>query len=423
MPRKWTHNRAYKQAQYQQSRYRPTSFGYDSLGLSFDRVIRIRLVLVCIAVFCLALVARLYALQAYGSERWKLLALKQHQTTLEVMEPRASVADRNGQILAYSVPRVSLGIHPNLVQQPEKWSEALSLILDRPPSQIEAILKSQSRFAWLARSITKSQAEQVKQTKLPGLEFIQEYKREYPLGTLAGNLIGRIGADGQGLSGVELAFNHLLKADSYQLNLRRDARGQLVAPSRKQQTIFDATLAAASVDEVGNPRTMINQSEDLELTIDSSIQAIVEAEFVQGLSDTKAKRIFGTILDADSGEILALAQTPSYDPNQPLQDLSELRNAVIEDSFEPGSTLKPLVAALALDHAVATPNETIDCEQGRFRIGRHLIEDVHPLGIASFGDILVRSSNVGITKIGQRLGKEQLYHGIKSLGFGSLSGV
>ncbi len=364
----------------------------------------------------LLVVGRLYALQGSEFSKWQGIAEKQHKASVRVQGARGSVVDTMGRSLAVSVKAVSVGVHPAEITDLPRAVDSLARVLGKDPKEIRAKLSERKPFVWVARGLPVSLAAELKPLKLEGVSMVQEFRRYYPQGGIAGPVLGRVSRDGDGLSGVERQFESVLKADDLRLPMRRDARGRLMNVTSNAPNA-DVALVRSSHDVSPVVR---EEGQVVAISLDSVIQGIVEEEFNRGESESQAKRVFGLVMDAETGEILSLAQSSSFNPNRfDNVEPSELRSAVLQDNFEPGSTLKPIVAALALDAGKVSLNESIDCENGRYQIGKHTIRDVHPSGVLSFGEVLVRSSNICMAKMGMRMGKARLYSGLTAFGFGA----
>ncbi len=407
----------------------------EQAGLSSrDRAARLGLLggfgLLWAAVVC----ARLHYLQHMDAERWVGLASRQQETSIEVEGARGTVLDAAGRILAVSVEAASIGAHVRDISNRAEFAARVAVLLGKSKAAVEHELNTTKPFIWLARSVPASVGHDLESLDLAGLSVVKEFRRFYPQGDLASPIIGRVSRDGAGQAGIELAFERKLSAADVRIALRRDARGRLVAkasqvashagsPEFAQLFMANSFQSPAEESEEALNRTFRKEGGELELTIDTVVQGIVEQELERGTADAKAKRAWALAVDADSGEILAAGQAPRFNPNN-LERLSpeDLRNFVAQDSFEPGSTFKPIVAAVALDHGRVGLNEMLDCEGGQYRVGKHTIKDVHPAGVISFPDVLVRSSNICMVKLGQRLGKNELHQGIKAFGFGESTG-
>ncbi|MCB0337593.1 MAG: penicillin-binding protein 2, partial [Bdellovibrionales bacterium] len=230
-----------------------------------------------------------------------------------------------------------------------------------------------------------------------------EPRRYYPYKSAGSALIGRVGVDGLGLSGIEAAYERRLHEPAVKNAVARDALGNMRADAR-----FDFESFA------------LPKGRPLKLTIDADIQVILNKALMKGLKDANAKRAIGVMVDSVTGEILAMDQVPTKNFNwERVQQRKDLINHVVESVFEPGSTMKPFVASLVLDEGLASPNEIIPCENGAYRFHRRTINDVHGNAALSVREVVVRSSNIGMTKLGVRLGAQNLYNGLRKFGFGS----
>lgn len=391
---------------------------------------------------------RVYWLEGPDVGRWRQIAARQHESSLTVHGARGTIYDGEGRTLATSVRTISIGVHPKEIpaNEVERYVSALLPVVGGAPGDLRGKLRSGKPFLWLERDLPLETQEQLKPAALGAVVFIPEFRRSYPQGATAGAVLGRVGRDGLGLSGVEQSFERLLRAPTIQLPVRRDARGRLLQLvdytadpvadlgdvwtklSRQVLGLSDeAPLlhvneahAAAETDEHSRDGLVREEGRAVTLTIDSFLQDIVEQELARGRAESRANRTFGILLDPATGEILALAQSPGFDPNvEKTASADDLRNGIIQDAFEPGSTLKPLVLAAALDERVITPSTVLDGEGGTYTVGPHVIRDVHPQHVLGLRDILVRSSNICMAKIGQRLGKSRLGEILHRMGFGS----
>ena len=414
---------------------------YEELS-DHSRRMRVAFILSLASLFAVGVTLRLYALQGRQYADWIKLADRQHSAEVEVKGARGSILDRYGRTLSSSVETLSVALHPTQIPQRlrEKTAAQLSTVLGTPTAEVSAMLTQPKSFVWLAKGLQPGKRAELEKLRLNGLSYYPEFERYYPQGSLLGPVLGTVGKDGQGLSGVELGFNKYLRAANVEVDVRRDARGRFVTsqawkegPTLDGKALANMLMQPAALT-AANPAALNAEpapNEDLRLeggelvlTIDAMLQSILEEELTAGVRDNKAKRGFGVIIDADSGDILALGQVPSFDPNQKSGLSGDLlRNYLAQDSFEPGSTLKPLVAAMALDQQEVGANEIMDCESGSFRVGKHTIRDVHPVGVVSLRDVLVRSSNICMAKIGARLGAAKLHAALETLGLGATTGA
>lgn len=347
------------------------------------------------------LVSRLFTLQGRDHAEWRLKAKKQHSTELEISGPRGSIVDARGRAMAVSLPTLAVGIHPHKVKNKSAVALQLGAILKQEKSVIEAKLNTDKKFIWLARGVERSSKKLLKDLKLEQLEMFDDFTRINPQGEVALQLVGKVGWDGKGLSGVESQFNQFLKGSVQQVSAGRDAKGRF---------LNHVSLGTHQ------------EGEQLQLTIDAYIQNIVEHEMEKGREEAKAKRAFGLVMDAETGEILAIANS-NREKDKTKFSPEDLKVVVAQDSFEPGSTFKPLVAAAALDAGVVNDHEIMDCGSGLANFGSYRVRDVHPIGKVPLSQVLIQSSNVCMAKIANRLGKEKLYQSIVDMGFGAKSGL
>ncbi|OGW50019.1 MAG: hypothetical protein A2Z50_00605 [Nitrospirae bacterium RBG_19FT_COMBO_42_15] len=367
--------------------------------------VRILLLAIIIAVGLSAGVSRLFYLQAIKNNDLSRIAVRQHQKTV-VLEPlRGTIYDRKGRILAVNLDVESVYAVPSEIENSHEAAKRLSRFLNEDWRVLEKKLKSDKGFVWIARKIDPNIAAKIKNENLEGIGFIKESKRFYPKKELLGHLIGFAGLDNKGLSGIEARYNEFLKGEEGFVVLERDARGAHIFPS--------------------SGYTPPVKGKDIVLTIDESIQYICERELDKAIQKTHAKRGIVIGMDPKTGEILAMAVKPSFNPNEFIKYApGEWRNRIVSDPYEPGSTLKVFVASAALEDKVATPSEPMFFGEDKIDIDGEIIHDtVKEKGRLSFRDVIKRSSNVGAVRIGMRLGKERLYSHLKSFGFGEMTDI
>ncbi|HTO06198.1 MAG TPA: penicillin-binding protein 2 [Myxococcota bacterium] len=350
-----------------------------------------------------ALFARAIQLQTLDADWLSDRAGKQASTTVSLEALRADLEDRRGTALAVSATVDSVGGWPKRIADPRAAARALARPLGVPARELESRLARGSGFVWLQRWVSPDAAAQVTRLNLAGVQLIPERRRFYPNGDLAGPLLGFADRDGRGLSGVELEFDRELRGVSAALSAQRDAHGNVLP-----------TVASAPAARTGRP---------VRLAIDVRLQHFAESALAEALRKTGARHATLVAMDPRTGEILALAEAPGFDPNRFwLEDKSLYRARAFVDGFEPGSTLKPFSVGVALDAGVTTPDEVFDCENGRFKIGRRVIRDFHPHGPLSVTEIVKFSSNIGAAKISERVGARRLVDGLRSFGFGDVPG-
>jgi cell division protein FtsI (penicillin-binding protein 3) len=348
----------------------------------------------------------LYSLQVSDYERWQEWAIKQHVADVEIASERGPIVDRNGKLVAVSVPAESVYIRPRQVKDRHVVLKELSKQLKIKPTLIAEKLDSKQPFVWIKRQIPRHEARKVTELNLPGVGTVLESRRFYPYNNAASALIGKVGLDGTGLSGVESVYEKRLREEHMKTRAGRDAFGKIIH-----------TSGGDASEPFAPPR-----GHELKLTVDADLQIIMDEELDIGRKEANAKQAMAVMIDSDTGEIIALSQSPSYNFNNPSKtSKNELHNLLVEAVFEPGSVMKPMVAAAAIDAGVVSANELINCENGRFPFSKHTIKDVHPSGIIPFHDVVVRSSNIGMTKVGIRMGSERLYSYLRRFGFGHSS--
>lgn len=379
-----------------------------SHSLASGRPMRLRIIGFFALVWVGLLLHRLYSLQVSDFETWQDWAIKQHVSEVEVASERGPVLDRNGKLLAVSVPAESVYVRPKQVKDKERAGKELAKQLEMKLSVVAEKLASGQPFVWVKRQVPRFQVEKVTALNIPGVGTVMEPRRFYPYNQAASALIGKVGVDGVGLSGIESLYEKGLHVDHLKTKGTRDAFGKII-----------------QVNQVGEAESFeVPKGDALKLTIDADIQLIMDEELEIGRKEANAKAAMAVMIDSDTGEILALSQSPSYNFNNPATDSKNaLKNLLVEAVFEPGSTMKPIVAAAAIDAGVVSERDMINCENGRFRYSTHTIKDVHPSGTVTFHDVVVRSSNIGMTKVGLKLGSDRLYTYLRQFGFGQNTGL
>lgn len=353
----------------------------------------------------LGLAARLVVLQVVRHDDLLRVAEKQHSKTIALKPKRGSIVDRHGQPLAVSSSAESLYALPARIQDPDRLAGALAPILDEPAAEIEKRLTAERPFTWVRRKLPPPVAQAVRALREPGLGFVQESLRLYPNRELAAHLLGFVGADGQGLEGVEWTWDRDLAGQSGLALVERDGLGREV-------TGLPMVLKPAV------------PGRDVSLTLDATVQYLAERELDAAWRRTRSKAALAVVLDPRTGELLALAIRPTFNPNSFVTATpAEWRNRAITDPFEPGSTFKVILAATALEEGVVHPDDRIYGEQGAITVANTVIHDWKRYGWLTFSEVLQHSSNVGAIKAGLALGRERFYRYIVGFGFGSLTGL
>jgi cell division protein FtsI (penicillin-binding protein 3) len=297
---------------------------------------------------------------------------------------------------------------PSKIDNPGEVAGQLAAILQTDGATIRKKLSGAKNFCWIARRIAPEQATLVQELGVEGIFIVKEPKRFYPSGELAGHLIGFVGSDASGLEGLELRYDRYLKGAPETLLWTRDAKGKRLYPRVARQEAA--------------PKAHYN----LVLTIDSRIQHLVESHLKTAVKAKGAKGGFAIVMDPRTGEVLALANEMSFDPNRfSAVDPATGKNKAITDCFDPGSTFKPFLAAAALEEGVVKETDLFNCENGQYAIANRVIHEANRKrhGTLSVHDILKYSSNIGSVKIGERLGKERFHQYIRKFGFGAKTGI
>ncbi len=354
-------------------------------------------IIVCFGIILL----RLFDLMIINHERLKARAEQQYYKKERKEVARGLILDRRGRELALNLNAESIYLRPAEIESPERYSEELARVLKKDPEAILAKISSGKRFLWLERALPSEVVEPIKRMNLKGIGFVEEPKRFYPKGFRAAHVLGFVNIDQKGLEGIELAYDSQLRTAVTRVSLLRDANGR--------------PLSEGIEGAKGN---------NVVLTIDEGLQYISEKALDDAIKRWQAGWGVIIMMEPYSGEILSMAVRPGYDPNN-FKDFpaSARRNRAITDTYEPGSTFKLITAAGALEEGIVIPDTKIDCQNGKIKIGKKIIEDIRPNGILTFREVIERSSNVGIIKVAMRLGPEKIYHYARLFGFGSKTGI
>ncbi len=364
---------------------------------------RIVVVAVLFAFGTAILVVRAYRLHVTQADRLRKHADKQRTKVIHLEARRGMIVDRSREPLAASLEVKSIYARPSLIADKEKTAHSLADALEMDEQEVLAKLKEDKSFVWVRRPIPPAMAEKLKAYHFTGVFAETEYGRFYPQRNLAAHVIGFSGTDSKGLEGLELFYDKDLKADPIPVTAQRDARGRPVM------------FAAMGVTP---------KRRDLHLTIDRNIQHLAERELAAAVEKEHARSGTVIVLNADSGEILAMAVRPTYNLNTFDKASADLiRNRAVVDTFEPGSTFKVFLAAAALDLNRISPNELFDCHKGVFNYKGTEVHDVTPHKTLSFTDILVHSSNIGAVQISDKLKKSEFFMVLKGFGFGTSTGI
>ena len=354
-----------------------------------------------LVLWALAIEARLVVLQVVQYPELVARAERQQMSTVVAPAKRGEIFDRNGRLLAYSVDADTIYAVPTEITDAAKTAAALCDALEDCTRKSREELRdrlSQSRsFVFVRRRASPMQAKRVAALGLDGVAFRKESKRYYPNRELAAHLLGYVGVDNVGLSGLEATYDKTVRGREGKLLVQTDARRHVFSRLERSPT------AGASI----------------ELTIDEHLQYIAEREVRAGVEAARADGGTAVIMDPYTGEILAMASWPTFNPND-YSDAPEnaRRNRAVQDLYEPGSTFKLVTASAAIEEKVVTPDEIIDVSAGNIRFGNRVIDDMHRNGPLTFTDVIVKSSNVGAIKVGLKLGAERMGLYIRRFGFG-----
>jgi len=371
-----------------------------------------------VAFWMLGISARLVYLQVSIHDKLVARAHQQQQDAMETSPARGPVLDREGRELARTVDTTSVFIAPDEFKQDKKDTDAqitgaiectaqnLSslLNLDRKSvfDQINEARNSGRRFLWIARRIAPETAQLLAAMDLTGVHTRKEPKRFYPNGSLAANVLGFVGLDGNGLAGIEQVYNQKITGEPGKVFIEKDSLGR----------------AYESTEVPGRP------GQTVVLTIDQSIQYQAEAALTTAIEQSGAKAGTAIVLDPHTGEILALANAPTFDPNDVGAASPAARaNWALQNIYEPGSTFKVVAFSAAIEKGLAKPDDHIDCQMGSITVAKRLIHDHHPFGNLTLAEALAKSSNVAAIKLGLRVGDLTMYDYITRFGFGSRTGI
>ena len=335
------------------------------------------------------------------------LARRQHHEQIHIAAHRGAILDRHGDTLAASVECPSLFVRPRRVSAGDRnrAEAALSAALGLPPRAVAAKLASEANFVWLKRAVTPREQAAVHGLAVTGLGEVTEARRFYPHGAAAAQVLGVAGVDLRGIEGIERVYEQDLRALTRTLEIERDALGREIL-----------------TDGMDDPRTLDGAT--VQLTLDVGMQTIAERALEQGVREAQAAAGTAIVLDPWSGELLAIANVPTFDPNDRGTIVaSHRRNRAINDFYEPGSTFKAVLAAAALEHGVVRPDEMLFCENGAMPVGKWVIHDHHRYGWLSVAESIAVSSNIAAAKIGERLGRERFHAFLTDLGFGKPTGI
>jgi len=359
------------------------------------------LILFVVGVSCfLLLLSRLAYLQFFHPRNLEETAKRQSQLIKELPPFRGKILDRNHEELALDVRLYSLGANARRIPFPEVVADQLAPILDLDKAYLMERLSRDKSFVWVARKLSKEKTEAVKALNIRELEFRPEWKRIYPNKTVASQVVGFTGLDHYGLEGAEYWFDSFLKGiPGWKSTLKDAKQRELVA--RQQDYVMPV------------------DGYDVVLSMDVVIQHWADKYLTETCDKYNAMAGSLIVMDAETGDVLALANYPSFDPNQVAHsDANARRNRSITDMYEPGSVFKIFTLSTALENSVVKPDDEVFCEYGSYRTGGRVLHDAHPYGRLTVADVISKSSNIGTAKIAKKIGPDRLYQMMKRFGFG-----
>ncbi len=356
------------------------------------------------------LAARLFQIQVLNGLTYSEMAQRQFVKKVKSETIRGEILDRNNQILAASMECQSIFAHPKEMDASNSSLKLLGQALDVEPKLLKSKMAASEDFVWIERKVDPMAAESIAKQKIKGLGMMAEQKRYYPNGSLACHLIGSVGLDNTGLSGIEQTMDSHLKGKLVTSTQFRDGKGRRISEASEENAPQDIRSVT--------------------LTIDRTLQYYAEKELKAGVEENQAKSGMLIIQNPKTGEILAMASYPDYDPNLLAKgtppsnfDRKWLENPAVCRLFEPGSTFKIVTLSAAIEEKAVTAKDLFNCENGKWKIAGSEINDHEPSGTLTVSQILEKSSNIGTAKIGIKLGKDKLYRYARAFGFGTKTGI
>ncbi|MBI3847015.1 MAG: penicillin-binding protein 2 [Planctomycetes bacterium] len=353
------------------------------------------------------LLGRLFQVQVVENSFFKHKASAFHRRVKKEKGLRGTIVDRTGAPLALSTPCRRVVIHPGRVKSIDVAARSLSWACDVPELKIRDELRSGRPYVKLLDRVEDNEMiRRLEGLRLEGVEIEETEKRYYPHGALFSHILGFVGEDNQGLEGIEGKFDGALEGELGALDYEQDG---------SQHRFFS----------VGLPDRTPDPGHEIVLAVDTVIQSFLDREVEEAYRHYHPDSVSGVVLNPWDGAVLALANRPNFDSNRFLDSPRETwRNRVVADTYAPGSSFKPVVASLALERGLVSPDETIFCENGRWSYdGRAPLSDTHPHGSLAFRDVIVESSNIGMAKVGLRVGRDALHEGFRRFGFAQKTGI
>lgn len=377
---------------------------------------RARIILGGLAAVYVLVVLRAFHIQILGVRGIRERGAKQYCVKIPLVPKRGAILDRTGNELAVSIATKSIFVQPAKLKSPDSAADLLARRISRPASDLRRRFSSEKSFLWVKRQMPASAAEEIvkeiRETQgtkgrgdEDGIGIVEEPKRFYPNRELASSLLGFTDLDSAGIEGVELSLDKYLRGERAFLMCERDARGHIIVPS-------------------STPVEVNSRGSSVSLTIDRNVQHVAESELKEAVAKYNARGGIALVMRPKTGEILAMASLPNYNPNTPGTAVPEARkNHALTDTFEPGSTFKVFTLASALEMGSVKTTERIFCENGSYRYAGRVLHDAHGHGWLTVPEVLKYSSNIGASKISERMDPERFYDTIRAFGFGTKTGI
>lgn len=361
---------------------------------------RARLVLGMLLVGSIVLAGRSFYLQVFQNDFLQKKGESRYERIIDISATRGRIFDRHGDVLAVSAPVKAIWAIPEDADLSPPETRQLARLLDMDVRELNRKLAADKGFVYVKRQVAPDVADKIAALHLPGIHQNDEYRRYYPAGAMTAHMLGFTGVDDAGQEGVELAMNDILAGKAGSRRVIKDRRGQIVE----------------DVESIRKPR----DGKDVTLALDDKIQYLAYTQLQHAMAEHHAKAGGVVVLDAKSGEILALVNAPTYNPNN-RDKLSgaQLRNRAFTDTFEPGSTMKPFTAAMVLERGKFHPDTLIDTGPGFLKIGPATIHDAHRCGTITVSQVIQKSSNVGAALMARSLQPQEMWQTFQDLGFGS----
>ena len=361
---------------------------------------------VLLVLFCLV-IYQIIQLTCFHQSSLLKLAHRQHYLTIDVPSLRGPITDRNGKEFVTNLKIPSIYAVPRALndEEREELSRKIAKILGLDRKWVMDRLSRDKSFVWLKRRVTFEEAEKIRKLECPELGIQEEYKRFYPQGTMLSQVLGFSTVDNQGMEGIERSMDSDLRGKPGMRVTQRDAKGREIK-----------AFEVKSLPVVDGNRIL--------LTIDQHLQYLTEKSLEQAFKQWKAKGAWAIVMDPKTGEILAMANQPGFDPNHYAKAGPDAkRNRAITDMYEPGSVFKIVAASGGLNDGTVTPETVINCENGKWNYGFKVLHDVHPYGMLPMMEVIVKSSNIGTVKIALKMGADKFQSYVKGFGFGNSTGI